>query len=85
MALVPGERVKVTESSVTTTPPGLEQWIASEATPVDPDDTGGATRWLIVLQSWPKLEEPLFSGTLVLRTDHPNASEIRVPFSGAVR
>ena len=85
VALVPGERFHVTATEVTTEPQGAAQWIASEATPVDPDDEGSSSSWTIVLQSWPKLEEPLFSGTLVLRTDHPKAAEIRVPFSGAVR
>ncbi|MFN0006917.1 MAG: DUF1573 domain-containing protein [Planctomycetota bacterium] len=85
VSLIPGERVLVTSHEIRTEPPGAARWIASEATPVDPEDEGSATRWTIVLQSWPKLEEPLFSGTLVLRTDHPHVGEIRVPFSGAVR
>lgn len=85
VTLVPGERVKVTGFEVRTTPEGAARWIASEATPVDPVEDGSATKWVVVLQSWPKLEEPLFSGTIVLRTDHPKVSEIRAPFSGAVR
>jgi hypothetical protein len=85
VTLVPGERVIVTSTEVRTEPEGAAQWIASETTPVDPGDEGSATHWTIVLQSWPMLEEPLFSGTLVLRTDHPRVGEIRVPFSGAVR
>lgn len=84
-SLIPGERVNVTSLEVQSEPEGVARWIASEATPIDPGSDGSATKWTIVLQSWPKLEEPLFSGTLILRTDHPKVREIRVPFSGAVR
>lgn len=85
VSLMPGGRVIVTSFELRAEPEGVARWIASEATPVDPVSDGSATKWTIVLQSWPKLEEPLFSGTLILRTDHPKVPEIRVPFSGAVR
>ena len=85
VTLVPGERVKVTAFEMSTTPEGAAKWIAVEATPVDPVEDGSATKWTIVLQSWPKLEDPLFSGTIVLRTDHPKVREVRAPFTGAVR
>jgi hypothetical protein len=85
VALVPGERVHVTNFRVTTVPESAARWIAAEATPVDPVQDGSATTWMIVLQSWPKLEDPAFSGTIVLETDHPVVKEIRAPFSGTVR
>jgi hypothetical protein len=83
--LVPGERVRVLDSRVTTMPEGVAQWIAAEATAVDPAADGAAAHWKIVLQSWPRLEEPTFSGTLVLTLDHPKVKEIRASFSGTVR
>lgn len=81
-ALVPGEKVKVTGTSVVATPEGATSEIAAEATPVDPDADGRAAKWKIVLRTSEKLAECSFSGTLKIALDHPRVPEIRAHFSG---
>lgn len=81
-ALVPGERVKVTGTSVAAIPEGVAAEIAAEATPVDPDAEGKAAKWRIVLRASEKLAEGAFSGTLKIALDHPRVPEIRAAFSG---
>jgi hypothetical protein len=81
-ALVPGEKVKVTGTSVAAMPEGAAAEIAAEATPVDPDGDGRAAKWKIVLRASEKLAEGAFSGTLKIALDHPRVPEIRAAFSG---
>jgi hypothetical protein len=81
-ALVPGEKVKVTGTSVTTMPEGAAAEFAAEATPLDPDADGRASKWRIVLHASEKLAEGAFSGTLKIALDHPRVTEIRAAFSG---
>jgi hypothetical protein len=80
VALVPGERVRVTGTSVAGVPE-----IAAEVTPVEPDAEGRAEKWKIVLSASEKMREGPFSGTLTIALDHPRVKEIRVPFSGSAR
>jgi len=84
VALVPGERVRVTGTRVAGLA-GDAAGFAVEATPVEPGDDGRAERWNLVLTTPASLAEPAFSGTLTIALDHPRVLEIRVPFSGATR
>lgn len=83
VALVPGERVMVTGTSVAAMPEGVAAEIAAEATPVEPDAEGRSQKWMIVLRASKKLAEATFSGTVTIVLDHPRVHEIRIPFSGA--
>jgi hypothetical protein len=85
VALVPGERVRVTGTKVLAQPESAAASIHAEAEPVDPDERGRASTWNIRLRASESLSEPQFSGTLVVALDHPTVAEVRVPFSGTTR
>jgi hypothetical protein len=85
VALVPGERVRVTGTSFVGVPEGAAREIAPEVTPVEPDADGRAEKWKIVLRASEKMAEGPFSGTLTIALDHPRVKEIRVPCSGSAR
>ena len=85
VALVPGERIRVEKATIEVEPPAAQGWIRVEANPVDPDASGRAEAWTVVLRTSGDLAEPAFGGTIVIATDHPRVQEVRAAFSGTTR
>ena len=85
VALVPGERVRVTGTKVVAQPESVATALRAEAEPVDPDENGRAITWKIRLHAAESLAEAQFSGTLVVAVEHPTVATVRVPFSGTTR
>jgi len=85
VALIPGERVRVTGSKVVAQPESVAAALRADMEPVAPDADGRATSWTILLRASDALSEPQFSGTLLIALDHPVVAEVRVPFSGTTR
>jgi hypothetical protein len=82
---VPGERARVTGTTVIAKPESVAASIRADVEAVDPDADGRATSWKIRLHASESLAEPQFSGTLAIAIDHPTVAEVRVPFSGTTR
>jgi hypothetical protein len=85
VALVPGERVRVTGTQVSGISESAAREITVEAAPIEPGDDGRAEKWKVVMRTSEKLADAAFSGTLVVALDHPRVSEIRVAFFGTTR
>ena len=85
VALVPGERVRVTGTKVVAQPESVAAILHAEMEPVAPDADGRATSWKVRLHIDASLAEPQMSGTLVIALDHPIVAAVRVPFSGTTR
>lgn len=80
VALVPGERVLIRSTALSG---AAADQLRVEATPIEPDENGRATRWKVAVEVSETARDQAFSGTLTIETDHPRVPTVRAPYTRA--
>jgi len=81
-ALLAGHRLAVLDWRVVGS--GASHLIVRVEPVVPRDEAGRSSHWRVFLTTAPDLEGPEFSGDVVLATDDPLRTEIRIPYRGTV-
>ncbi len=81
-ALIPGASVQVREVRVEG---GASDVLQAEWEPVDPDDSGRASRWRLRMSPRGELPAESFSGKLVIELDDPILPRLEVPYAAPPR